>query len=155
MHVIVKHMGVAHTSQDYRQLPQGRAKCRTGAYHLRSNTQLSSGTGVLKCELIAAAAGFDYMVLSVIGVSWLSAPFRSNHHAGLASASSPTESPPRFPAPGGRLFEAGTFCRHGGGKQCAASPVAHRLGGLSSRRDWWVLSLLGFLGREGDPEAGD
>ena len=31
--------------------------------------------------------------------------------------------------------------------------VAHRLGGLSSRRDWWVLSLLGFLGREGDPEA--
>ena len=31
--------------------------------------------------------------------------------------------------------------------------VAHRLGGLSSRRDWWVLSLLGFLGRKGDPEA--
>ena len=31
--------------------------------------------------------------------------------------------------------------------------VAHRLGGLSSRRDWWVLSLLGFLSREGDPEA--
>ena len=28
--------------------------------------------------------------------------------------------------------------------------VAHRLGGLSSRRDWWVLSLLGSLGRKGD-----
>ena len=73
---------VGHPSHDYRHLPQGRAKCRTGAYHLKSNTQLSSGTGVLRCELIAAAAGFDYMVLSVIGVSWLLAPFRSNHHAG-------------------------------------------------------------------------
>ena len=31
--------------------------------------------------------------------------------------------------------------------------VAYRLGGLSSRRDWWVLSLLGSLGRKGDPEA--
>ena len=73
---------VGHPSHDYRHLPQGRAKCRTGAYHLKSNTQLSSGTGVLRCELIAAAAGFDFMVLSVIGVSWLLAPFRSNHHAG-------------------------------------------------------------------------
>ena len=87
---------VARTSQNYRQLPQGRAKCRTGAIHRRSNTQLSSGTGVPRGELIAAAAGFDHMVLSVIGVSWLLAPSRSNHHAGPASASNPTESPPSW-----------------------------------------------------------
>ena len=35
----------------------------------------------------SSAGGFDFLVLSAIGVSWLLAPFRSNQHAGPASAS--------------------------------------------------------------------
>ena len=70
----------------------------------------------------SSAVGSDYLVLSATGVSLLLALLRSNHHAGHASASSPTEPPPSFPAPVSRLFEAVTLCTHGGGKQCAASP---------------------------------
>ena len=58
-----------HTSHDFRQLPHGRAKCRTGAHHLRSNTQLATGKHMYVLGTCSYAIGAERN-----RVSWLSTP---------------------------------------------------------------------------------